>query len=104
METTWLWSLLGLLSVPLSWLLLEGGKWVLGPEIQPARALLFVTALAVVLPAITAVKAGSEGRRVECFLWFVPVYAIPVCAPVFDVFSGAVLAAAVTVRPRGSRH
>jgi hypothetical protein len=88
--------LAGLLSVPFAWLLLERGKWILAPEIQPARALLFVTALAVILSAVAAVKAGTEGRRIECFLWFVPVYAVPVCAPVFDVFSGVGMAAAVT--------
>jgi hypothetical protein len=69
--------LAGALSVPVSYLLLEKWKWVLVPQVQPARAVLFITALAGILAAIAAVKAGYERRYWETGLWFALVFAIP---------------------------
>ena len=66
--------ILGLLSVPFSYLLLERLKWALIPQIQPARALLFVTAMALILCAAAALKAT---RRFEAALWLLPVLIIP---------------------------
>jgi hypothetical protein len=69
--------LVGLLALPASWLLLEKWKWILMPQIQPARAVLFVTAMAGILAAIAAVKAGEQRRWWESALWFLLVFAIP---------------------------
>ncbi len=75
--------LIGVLSVPLTWLLLEKWKWIVAPQIQPARTLLFVTVLAGLLAAVAAVRACEERRWWECVAWFALVFAIPVntCVP-----------------------
>ncbi len=61
---------IGLLSVPLSYLLLEKWKWGLVPQVQPARTLLFVTAMAMLLAAIRGCLALKKGRWAESYLWF----------------------------------
>ncbi len=79
--------LLGLASVAASYLLLERLKWVVAPQLQPARALVFVTIIAAVLAAVAGVRAASfraATLRERCFawsqafLWFALAYAIPV--------------------------
>ena len=69
--------LLGVLSLPVSYLLLEILNWALVPQIQPARLLLFVTAFAVILAAAAACRAVAQKRYIEAFLWLLPVYLIP---------------------------
>jgi hypothetical protein len=61
---------MGLLSVPLSYLLLERLKWGLIPQIQPARTLLFVTAIAILLAAICGCLAVKKERWLEALAWF----------------------------------
>jgi hypothetical protein len=63
-----LWGLpvLGLLSVPLSWLLLERMHWALIPEWQPARAILFVSLIAALLAAVAAMRATNFAERLLC--------------------------------------
>jgi hypothetical protein len=48
----------GLLSLPLSWWLLEQEKLAIIPQIQPARALLFVTGVAVLVAAAAGLRAS----------------------------------------------
>lgn len=79
--------LAGILSVPLSWILLEGLKWSLIPQIQPTRALLFVTAFAMILGAAAGCAAARDKRHVEAFAWFVLAYLAPVNARIFQ-FNG----------------
>jgi hypothetical protein len=55
----------GIVSMPLSWLLLEQWKWTLVPQVQPLRALLFV-ALAMqflTAPRASALATGKRRRR-----------------------------------------
>ncbi|MDX1982074.1 MAG: DUF6798 domain-containing protein [Bryobacteraceae bacterium] len=68
---------IGVASVPVSWVLLEGLKWNLIPQIQPARALLYVTAFAGILGAAAGIVAAREKRWWEAFAWFVVVYSLP---------------------------
>ncbi|MDQ2898765.1 MAG: hypothetical protein M3Y07_03075 [Acidobacteriota bacterium] len=68
---------IGMLSMPLSWLLLERMKWALIPQFQPMRALLFVTALAVLLGAVAGCVAARERRSIEAVAWFALVYWVP---------------------------
>jgi hypothetical protein len=72
-----LWGLpvIGLLSVPLSWLLLEHQHWALIPAWQPARAILFVTLIAALLSAIAAMKAPNFAERT---LWLTVAFLMPV--------------------------
>lgn len=68
---------IGLLSVPVSWLLLEVSKWALMPQIQPARTLLFVVAMAMLLGGVCGCLAAREHRWLEASLWFAAAYAPP---------------------------
>ncbi len=82
LDPFWRWLLvglptLGLLMMPLSYVLLEGLKWGLIPQFQPMRALLFVTLMPLLAACIAGTRAASTGRMVESFAWFVPVYWIP---------------------------
>jgi hypothetical protein len=58
---------IGLLSMPLSWLLLEHWKWGLVPQVQPMRTLLFATLSMQLLAVVAGVRAG---RSVEGAAWF----------------------------------
>jgi hypothetical protein len=69
--------LLGLLSMPLSWLLLEHGKWLLAPQFQPMRALLFVAVAMQFLTAAAAVRAMAGRHLSEAFAWFALAYLLP---------------------------
>jgi hypothetical protein len=88
--------LAGMLSVPLSWLLLERMKWALIPQIQPARALVFVVVAALFTAAVAAVRAAERGRWLEALLWFALAYVVPASAKV-PVWPGWRRAAAVAL-------
>lgn len=65
--------LIGLVMIPLSYGLLEGVKWTLLPQFQPARALLFVTTFTMLLTALAGAHALRR-NRLEAGLWFfVPI-------------------------------
>ncbi len=77
--------LVGLLSVPVSWLLLERMKWALIPQFQPARALLFVVTAALLLAAVAGVRAAAQGRWPAALLWLAPPYLLPVNTRLLEV-------------------
>ena len=68
----------GLLSIPLSWTLLEWQHFALAPEWQPARAVLFVTLMAAILAAAAGVGAAIEHRRIEAAFWLSVAFFLPV--------------------------
>jgi hypothetical protein len=70
--------IVGMLSMPLSWLLLEYGKWALMPQFQPLRALLFVAFCAIFSAAVAGCHAAAKGRYLEAFAWFTAAYLVPV--------------------------
>jgi hypothetical protein len=72
---------MGMLSMPLSYLLLEQLKWSLVPQLQPMRVLLFVTAFTVILASIAALKAT---HMAESAAWFALVFYIPMRVQLFD--------------------
>jgi len=76
------WPLVGILSVPVSYLLLEKMKWALLPQVQPMRALLFLTVTAEFLAAAAGILAVQARRYLEAFAWFALVYLVPVNANV----------------------
>lgn len=59
--------IIGILSMPASWVLLERMKWSLIPQVQPMRALLFIAIFAQLLAAVAAFRAPT---RIEAFAWF----------------------------------
>lgn len=71
---------IGLLSVPVSYVLLEQAKWGFIPQFQPARALLFVTMSALILSAAAGVKAAEARKLLESGGWFAIVFVIPMQA------------------------
>jgi hypothetical protein len=69
----WL-PLLGALSLPLGYLLLDVLKWGLIPQIQVGRAVLFTTLFACLSAALAAGKAAESRRWLEASLWLlVPI-------------------------------
>ena len=77
-------SIIGILSMPASWLLLEQMKWSLIPQIQPMRALLFVAIAVQLLAAVAALRAPS---RLESFAWFAVAFLVPMLPVVTDPWS-----------------
>jgi hypothetical protein len=69
--------LIGMLSVPVSYLLLERLHWALIPEFQPTRALLYVTAFAMLLGAAAACHAVAKKRYVEAAAWLALAFLPP---------------------------
>ena len=68
---------LGLLTMPLSWLLLEQFHWGLVPQVQPMRALLFLTLGMQFLTAAAGARAMAARRPAEAFAWFAFAYLLP---------------------------
>ncbi len=71
-QSRWIGAILllgGLLSAPLSAILLEGFRWSLIPQVQPARALLFTVGLSLAAAAIAAARAVSGRKYIEAAGW-----------------------------------
>ena len=62
--------LLGLASMPLSWLLLERARWVLVPQTQPMRLLLFLALMMQFLAAVAGAHAALARKWWESAAWF----------------------------------
>jgi hypothetical protein len=74
--------LVGMLSIPVSYLLLEKLKWALIPQMQPMRALLFVTVIAQFCAVAAAILAVQARRWWEALAWFALAFLVPVNANV----------------------
>jgi len=70
-------GILGVASMPVSWLLLEHWRWALVPQLQPMRALLFVALMVQFLTAAAGVKAVVRHRPFEALPWFALAYLLP---------------------------
>lgn len=70
--------LLALCSVPMTFLTLNVFHWALIPQLQPMRALLFITALASVFASAAGFLLAERKRYAEAFLWFVTPWLLPV--------------------------
>jgi hypothetical protein len=77
----------GVMSVPVSFVLLERLGLAVIPELQPARLLVFTVVCASLACAFAGIRAARDRRRLEAFLWFLPVVAIPFKACVLDLFA-----------------
>ncbi len=69
-------SLLGILSVPISALLLARFGWWLFPQLQPARALLFTVEFSILACGIAGVQALQWRRKAETLAWFLFIFAV----------------------------
>jgi len=70
--------ILGLVSMPASWLLLEQSRWSLVPQAQPLRLLLFVAWSLQILATAAAIHAAGRKSRLEAIFWFALAYMLPV--------------------------
>lgn len=89
--------LAGMLSLPATYLLLDRWKWVVMPKAQPARAVLFVTVMAVILPAAACFRAGTRRRFGEALLWGALAF-LPALAPNVFTFLPPALGDPIVVR------
>ena len=89
---------IGLLSVPLSYLLLEQAQLAIIPQVQIMRSLLYTVMVAVILMTLAGLRAASQGQWWEAPLWLAPVFLVPM-APVWTGKTAAVylLAAALAL-------
>ena len=86
-------GILGVASMPISWLLLEHWRWALVPQLQPMRSLLFVALMAQFVTA----AAGAKARRpFEAVAWFALAYLIPLQPLAWNRILLAVALAALT--------
>ena len=69
--------LMGLLSMPVSWVLLERLGWALVPQYQPMRTLLFVTLAMQFAASAAGVRAAAHNRPAEAAIWFALAYLVP---------------------------
>ncbi|HBY60519.1 MAG TPA: hypothetical protein DEH78_11905, partial [Solibacterales bacterium] len=69
------WSVL---MMPVSYVVLERMKWIMMPQFQPARAVLFLVVIAQTLGGIAALRAARNRRWLEALAWSIPVFALPV--------------------------
>ncbi len=84
-QSRWLFllpSLLGVLSIPVSAVLLEQFGWWLLPRIQPARSLLFTVEFSLIACSIAGLQALRLRSRAEAVAWFVFVAAVIVITPI----------------------
>jgi hypothetical protein len=65
---------MGLLTMPLSWLVLEHWKWGLVPQVQPMRTLLFVT---LAMQFLCAVAGLRSARKAEAVAWLGLAFLLP---------------------------
>ena len=69
---------IGMLSMPISWLLLDQWKWALVPQVQPLRMLLFVALAMQFLTAAAGAWAATRRRFPEAVAWFALAFLLPV--------------------------
>ncbi len=69
-------AVIGMISMPLSWMLLERAKWLLIPQVQPMRTLLFVAVAMQFLTAAAGAQAAIGRRWPEALGWFAVAYVL----------------------------
>ena len=69
--------LCALLTMPISWLLLEHFRWAAMPQVQVLRNLLFVVLMGQFLTSAAGAVAVQKQRWLEAAAWFTAAYLIP---------------------------
>lgn len=77
--------LLGIISLPASYLLLEQLRWSLMPQARPAQGLLFTVATASLACSVAGIRAALQRRNWEALSWFMLVFALPIKVRVLDL-------------------
>lgn len=73
---------IGLLSIPLSYLLLEQAGLAIIPQVQIMRSLIFTLMVAVILMVLAGLRAAVQGHWWEAPLWLALAFFVPM-APVW---------------------
>ena len=77
--------IIGIISVPAGYILLERLHLMFGAEEQPARALLMTVLFASLACGMAGFVAASRRRLLETWLWFIPVMVLPMTVRILDV-------------------
>jgi hypothetical protein len=77
----------GILTVPLSYLMLERLHLAITPQFQPARALLYTVVIASIASGLAALKAAQRRHLAETIAWFLVVVGLPVNVRIFDLLT-----------------
>ena len=75
---------LGVLSMPVSWLLLEAGKWSLIPQLQPARYVLYVALFAQFFAVLAGMAAARRRIWWETAVWMLLAVALTLHPDLFS--------------------
>jgi hypothetical protein len=75
----------GLLSIPLSYLLLDVGHFAWAARLQPTRLLLFTVAASALLFGLAGMRAILRRSAGEALGWFWLLFALPVSHGIFDI-------------------
>jgi hypothetical protein len=70
-------TVIGLASIPFAYVTLDVYRWALMPQLQPARAVLFITAASVIACAAAGMRAGARRNWAECAAWLL----VPIIVP-----------------------
>lgn len=73
----WVLPLIGLLSVPVTWFLIETLKWAFMPQFQPMRYLLYDVLFGILLTYVAAIRLMRRGARYsEGALWLLAAFVL----------------------------
>ncbi len=76
---------LGVLSLPLSWLMLETARSTMAPQWQPLRTVLFLTAMASLTSLAAGLRAAQSARWPEAIAWLAAAAILPTANAVQDI-------------------
>jgi len=74
----WVMPAVGLVAIPLSWVLLDWQRWAFVPAWQPARSVLFVTLGLQIVASAAGVRAALERRWLPGIAWLTLAFALVV--------------------------
>lgn len=77
-------GLCGVLSIPVSYLLVDQGHFAWAARAQPSRALLFSAAASALLFGLAGMRAILHRSPMESFAWFFLLFTLPLSHGVFD--------------------
>ena len=80
-------TVLGALGLGISYVVLEWGKWALGPQLQFGRALVFVISWAILGSIAMGIRAAQKGRYLLSLFWFYLAYSVPVQTQTWEMFT-----------------
>jgi hypothetical protein len=87
-QNRWFFLLLptiGIATVPLSYGLLDVAQWSMIPQIQPARALVFVAVFTLVACVVAGMKAVEKAWYREALCWLTVMFSLPFTTRILDL-------------------